>query len=261
MDVHEAALALGVTPSTIRAQIERGNLTATKVGRAWDMTVEAVEAYRRDYRGHMSRTFSSEARARQVASVKRPETRAKMRAAKLGRRQSPEHVANRAAAARGKPLSPAHRRAMSEAQKGKPLAASHLKALRAYHRTRRGKPLSLATRQRIAEALATAYREGRRSYSTLEERAAELLEPLGFERSVVLGHHVFDFGTDAILVEVNGCAWHDHRAVKPSCPVITRRDSNAKDDERRALARLHDRILVELWQCEEADWPTALALI
>lgn len=271
MNVYEVADALGISPSTVRNQCEKGVMTAGKRGRMWDVSVVEVERYRRDNLGSRVAQAAALARiradpeldARRRAALASRPTKAKMRAAKLGTRQSPETIAKRVASHIGKPLSDAHRDAISTAQKGRALAPDHLAKLRKYHRTRRGKPLSIATKRRIAQSLARAYEEGRRSYSTLEDRAADLLLPLGFVRNLVIDHHVFDFGSadGAIAIEVNGCAWHNHRSLKPSCPVKVRRDSSANDEQRRALARLHDRMLVELWGCEEATWPDALALI
>jgi excisionase family DNA binding protein len=271
MNVYEVAEALGISPSTVRNQCEKGVMVATKIGRLWDVSPEEVERYRTVHRG--SRVAQSAALrrihadaaldAKRRAALADPATKAKQRAAKLGKPQSAAHVAKRAAGHVGKPLSAAHRESIAAAQRGKTLDPEHHANLRKYHMTRRGKPLSLATKRRIAESLAKAYAEGRRSYSTLEDRAADWLLPLGFVRNVVLEHHVFDFGLpdESMLVEVNGCAWHDHRARKPSCPIKVRRDSSSKDEERRGIARLHDRILVELWQCEEATWPDVIALI
>lgn len=56
------------------------------------------------------------------------ETRAKMRAAKLGTKQTPEWKAKRAAALRGKPKSEQHRRNLSQARTGRaigPMSAKH----------------------------------------------------------------------------------------------------------------------------------------
>lgn len=271
MNAIEAAEALGVSRSTIRNQCEKGVLAGTKIDGMWDISPQEVDRYRRENRGSRVKQSAALRRiredpvleARWRAGLASAGAKAKMRAARLGMKQSPELIAKRLAPRMGRPLTPEHRANVSAAQKGKTLAPEHLANLRKYHVTRRGKPMSLATRRRIAASLAQAYADGRRSYSTLEDRAATLLEPMGFVRSVVLDTHVFDFGSSdgQYLVEVNGCAWHDHRARKPSCPVKVRRDSSSRDEERRALARLHDRILVELWQCEEASWPDALALL
>lgn len=263
MNVDQAAASLGRTTSLVRGQLQCGALRGTKVGTRWDIAPEDLNAYRRERLGNRHRTFTAEAIERRNEALRTDEVRAKMRAAKVGRKQTPEHVAHAAATRFGRRHTAESRAKMSAVQLGKTLAPDHLAALRKYHRGRRGKPLPIATRRRLAESLARAYAEGRRSYSTLEDRAADLLLPLGFERNVVVEHHVFDFGSPdgALLVEVNGCAWHDHRSLKPECPVKTRRDSHSKDEERRAIARLHDRTLVELWACEEASWPMAIALM
>jgi len=251
MNVSEAAMRLGLSTSTIREQVRRGRLAAKGRGARADIDLEKVERYRRDHLGQVGKKRHTD------------ETKAKMRAAKLGRKQTPEHVANAAAARTGKHASAEHRRHVSEALSGKPFTTDHLYKLRAYHRKRRGIPLPAATRARIAEAQIRAYEEGRRPYTPLENRAAEILLPLGFVRNVLLDGHGFDFGSPdgAMLVEVNGCAWHDHRSIKPECPTRMRKASNSRDEERRDIARANGRILVELWECEERDWPLAVSLI
>jgi excisionase family DNA binding protein len=44
----EAARRLGVTPDTLRAQVHRKKLLATKVGRDWLVEEDEVERYRRE---------------------------------------------------------------------------------------------------------------------------------------------------------------------------------------------------------------------
>ncbi len=46
MTLIEAAASLGVTPDTLRQQIGRGRLKATKIGRDWSVAPREVERYR-----------------------------------------------------------------------------------------------------------------------------------------------------------------------------------------------------------------------
>lgn len=46
MTTAEAAALLGLSPTTVRRQIENGRIKARKVGRDWHITPAAVEAYR-----------------------------------------------------------------------------------------------------------------------------------------------------------------------------------------------------------------------
>lgn len=48
MTLAEAAKALNVTPDTLRQQIARGKLRATKRGRDWWVTPREVERYARE---------------------------------------------------------------------------------------------------------------------------------------------------------------------------------------------------------------------
>jgi excisionase family DNA binding protein len=47
----EAADLLGVSHSTLRAQVHRGRLHAVKVGRDWLVTAEEIERYRLEVQG------------------------------------------------------------------------------------------------------------------------------------------------------------------------------------------------------------------
>ena len=47
----EAAALLGLSPATVRRQIENGAIKARKVGRDWHVTPGEVERYRRDSLG------------------------------------------------------------------------------------------------------------------------------------------------------------------------------------------------------------------
>jgi excisionase family DNA binding protein len=48
MTLREAALVLGVDPSTLRHQIKNGKLRAVKFGRDWLVTGEECARYRRE---------------------------------------------------------------------------------------------------------------------------------------------------------------------------------------------------------------------
>jgi excisionase family DNA binding protein len=50
MTLIQAAAILGVTASTLRQQIAKGKLTATKMGRDWFVTLDEVERYRAESR-------------------------------------------------------------------------------------------------------------------------------------------------------------------------------------------------------------------
>lgn len=47
LTLREAAAQLGVTPDTLRAQIHRKKLEATKVGRDWLVSTDELDRYRR----------------------------------------------------------------------------------------------------------------------------------------------------------------------------------------------------------------------
>jgi excisionase family DNA binding protein len=51
----EAAARLGLAPATLRHQVERGRLAATKLGRDWLVSDAEVERYRATRLGRMGR--------------------------------------------------------------------------------------------------------------------------------------------------------------------------------------------------------------
>lgn len=51
MKLSEAAALLGVTATTLRAQIKNKKLRARRLGRDWYVSADAVDAYRRDSLG------------------------------------------------------------------------------------------------------------------------------------------------------------------------------------------------------------------
>lgn len=124
-------------------------------------------------------------------------TRAKLRAAKLGRPGNPSPW------------------------KGKKLSAEHKAALSAGQRRRMSRP---GERERLAAlARAPAKRESQRQFalelaqrpyrrSELEKRFGALLDAAGVEYSVQFRteRHAFDFklGAAPVLIEVDGCYWH-----------------------------------------------------
>jgi molybdenum-dependent DNA-binding transcriptional regulator ModE len=99
--------------------------------------------------------------------------------------------------------------------------------------------------------------------SKLEIAAQPLLAPFEFgHHSVRREAHNFDYGraADGRVVEINGCYWHDHRAIGAECPIKVRpRLDNgdsafARDERIRGLAHRHGLSLLELWGCEQAQW-------
>ena len=46
MTTKEAAALLGLSPATVRRQVENGAITARKVGRDWTITPREVKRYR-----------------------------------------------------------------------------------------------------------------------------------------------------------------------------------------------------------------------
>ena len=55
MTLKEAASVLGIAPSTLRIQAEKGVLRARKVGRDWTVTPGEVDRYRREHLGRIGR--------------------------------------------------------------------------------------------------------------------------------------------------------------------------------------------------------------
>ena len=55
MTVGEAAKHLGLSPATLRRQIANGRMTATKLGRDWDIAADEVARYRAESRGRPGR--------------------------------------------------------------------------------------------------------------------------------------------------------------------------------------------------------------
>jgi hypothetical protein len=49
--LNEAAVVLGLSPETLRVQINRGKLRAKKVGPVWTVTPHEIERYRRESLG------------------------------------------------------------------------------------------------------------------------------------------------------------------------------------------------------------------
>ena len=97
------------------------------------------------------------------------------------------------------------------------------------------------------------------------ETAKPMLLAFGFEhQSISREAHRFDFGDAArnLVVEINGCYWHDHRSLKPTCPtkVVSSLASGKippreKDERTRAIAARYGLVLLELWECEKREWP------
>jgi len=289
MTVKEAAVSLGLTPSTIRNQLEKGVIRGRKIGRDWSITPREVERYRREHLGRRDRPtlHAPEFEPARLAGLRRPETKAKMRAAKLGRVLTPEHRAKVSAALRqrgspsvetrerlaapqrGRPKSPMHAAAIQAAMTRPDVRARRAAALRgrvvtpeqrlAISRTKTGTTLTPEHRRRVSRAIADAYRDGRRGMSRLEREAADILLPIGFVPFPWLDGHGFDFGSadGRTVVEVNACRIHDHRVDDPSCPFTP--FGKARNDRYRTVVERHNLTLVELWECQRASWPALIA--
>jgi len=80
------------------------------------------------------------------------ETKAKLRAANLGKTLSPEHRAKLSAAHKGRVVSPETRAKLSAAQKGKPLSAENRARLVKMCAANKGKPLSPEHRAKLGAA-------------------------------------------------------------------------------------------------------------
>lgn len=48
----QAGAQLGLAPATLRTQVSRGKLTASKVGKTWVITPQELERYRRNHQRH-----------------------------------------------------------------------------------------------------------------------------------------------------------------------------------------------------------------
>jgi len=117
--------------------------------------------------------------------------------------------------------------------------------------------LRIATTARWARGDVIAWR------SKLEQSIEWLLKPLGFTvgfRFEFGASHPYDYGNRErrILIEVNGCYWHDHR-----CGMIRKRVKDAEqvraNDKRYAeQAEAAGFKLIVLWQCQEKEWPLIL---
>lgn len=212
----------------------------------------------------IGRPVSDETRARMVRSAKArgisPETRAKMSHARQGvpgRLWSSEQRTEQSVRLKGKSLSPEHRAKLSAAHTGRRLSPEHV-AVRAAAQT--GLKRSTLTCARHSEALARNTRSGRVFRSALEVRAGILLMPHGFQSQLISrqAHH-FDFGRRDAVVEVQGCYWHGHQRLDPTCRHTPRRDLDLTSDVRiRRIAAEARFSLLELWECQESTWPGAI---
>jgi len=158
---------------------------------------------------------------------------------------------------RGVPKSAEQRARTSATLKGHSTSPETRAKIRATLMGRRPGPQHLA-RQRAG---LSHWREtiNRTWRSQLELRAAQFLP--GFEPQVRIEGHAFDYASPdrLILVEVNGCFWHDHRSIDSTCSRSGRRGAAAKDERTRAIAARAGAVLIELWECREGTWPQTLA--
>lgn len=229
-------------------------IRATKSGRLWDITPEEVERYRTEHLGrHDGAAFRDPAvQALRLEALRSPETKAKMRAAKLGHVQPASQRTKISAALSRRVVTPETRAKHRQRQLGIPKSDAHREAIGRAARTPE-------KRAKMSAVMVEQYLDGRRPYSKLERHAADLLLPHGFDRFPSYDGHAFDFGRGHLVVEVNGCGVHRHRLEKPSCgwtPYGRRADVNARY---RAIAAARDLTLIELWACERRDWPAIVA--
>jgi len=97
-------------------------------------------------------------------------------------------------------------------------------------------------------------RENRRHvglFSRLEQRALKLL--VGIDHHVKVAGHIFDFGKDDLLVEINGCFWHYH-TCRPNCWSDEAIRKRWKDWRFVTLAWQAGYRVLTLWECEEEQW-------
>lgn len=186
-----------------------------------------------------------------LGHVVTPATRAKMRAASVGKPKSAEHRTAIAAAAND----PERRAKLSAKLLGRVMKPEWIEKMAAGHR---GRPLSEQHRTKLSEANVRNLLTSGRYPSKLEEAAAVLLLPLGFERYPRRDWHAFDFGRGNVMVEIHNCWTHDHGAVG-GCKARPKRGSFADDERVRAVARAHGLTLVELWGCMRKQWPATIA--
>lgn len=59
LTLNEAAVLLGLSPTTLRVQIRNGRLAAMKRGRDWTVSERAVEKYRAERQRHADNPKSS----------------------------------------------------------------------------------------------------------------------------------------------------------------------------------------------------------
>lgn len=135
--------------------------------------------------------------------------------------------------------------------------------LHAIQQGRRGQPMSPEGIAKWQASMERRMQHHGLYHSALEERAATLLLPLGYKRFVWLNQNSFDFGLadKSLVIEIQGCYWHDHRVTKPTCPYECRPGVGVRDAEKRALCQERGVELIELWECEQLYWPELLALL
>ncbi len=51
LTLKQAAVRLGLSPTTLRLQVYRGSLKATRIGTTYAVTASEVERYRREHKG------------------------------------------------------------------------------------------------------------------------------------------------------------------------------------------------------------------
>lgn len=212
--------------------------------------------------GVRGRPLSPEHRAKISASLTgkspSPETREKLRAWQIGK-PKPRHIVEKLRATMN---APEMRAVLSELRRQESNTPARKAQLHAIQQARRGKPMSSEGIARWQASMERRMQHHGLYHSALEERAAVLLLPLGYKRFVWLGQNSYDFGLadKSLVIEVNGCYWHDHRFVNPACSIEPRPGVRKRDLEKRALCVERGVTLIELWECEEAYWPEMIGL-
>ena len=169
---------------------------------------------------------------------------------------TPEHRANIKAAM----LRPEVRARLSELRRQESRTPGRLAQLAALHAAQRGRKMRRESVAKWQASIEKRYLHNGSFHSTLEERAAAWLLPRGYKRFVWIGQNSFDFGLadKSLVIEIQGCYWHDHRTIKPSCRHDPKPGVGWRDVQKRAFCRERGVTLIELWECEESDWPDIL---
>lgn len=160
---------------------------------------------------------------------------------------------------------PGHREAMSKAHTGHRKSVKTKKILSIQMKKRWEDP---KFRTRMLPKIARNRRKAGVSVkraTKLELRAKKLLLPLSFKHRVRLTQrgHIFDFGNHItkILVEVDGCYYHNHTCLSPTRKAASkswRKRLLLSHKIRRQIAMDKEYRLVVLRECKEQKWPVII---